>query len=221
MSMIRIYDKILEGIRNIRKETPCIVAIDGVDGAGKSYFAQKLSDEVRKKTNREVVCVSVDGFHFPEKIRYRKGRDSPEGFYRDSYDYDRLEKELLLPFFQGKGNYRIAFFDVDKNENVDSKSIEINNNSILIMEGIFLFRPRLINYWDFKIFLDINFQTALERNIIRAGASENEIRKKEITERYLKRYRGGQEIYLSEVKPKSQADLIIDNNDFNNPIMLK
>ncbi|KAF0805900.1 phosphoribulokinase [Alcanivorax xiamenensis] len=65
------------------------VAVDGADGAGKSTFADELwrmlrADEIR------VIRASVDGFHNPEVVRYRRGRYSPEGFYYDSYDYEAL-----------------------------------------------------------------------------------------------------------------------------------
>jgi uridine kinase len=48
-----------------------------------------------------VIRASVDGFHHPREIRYRLGRDSPEGFYRDSYDLDALQRELLDPLSPG------------------------------------------------------------------------------------------------------------------------
>jgi uridine kinase len=51
--------------------------------------------------HRPVVRVSVDDFHNTQLVRYRQGRDSPEGFWEDSYNYQRLIADVLAP-----GGYR-------------------------------------------------------------------------------------------------------------------
>jgi len=43
--------------------------------------------------------------------------------------------------------------------------------------------------------------------------------KKEILKSYPKKYIPGQQIYLESVKPKTKADIIINNNDFTRPII--
>ena len=45
-----------------------------------------------------MIHASVDGFHNPREIRYRLGRASPEGFFRNSYDHEKLISLLLAPF---------------------------------------------------------------------------------------------------------------------------
>ncbi len=56
------------------------VAVDGVDGVGKTTFADKLGTAI-ERIGRPVIRSSVDGFHNPRERRYRRGRASPEGFY--------------------------------------------------------------------------------------------------------------------------------------------
>ena len=75
-----------------------IVAIDGVDGAGKTTFANDLVDHIPGP----VVRATVDEFHQPRSVRYTKGRHSPEGFFLDSYDYPSLRGMLLDPFRAGQ-----------------------------------------------------------------------------------------------------------------------
>src|SRR6266498_954960 len=76
------------------------VAIDGVDGGGTTHFADELGGVLRA-SGRSVIRASVDGFHNPRSIRYRQGRGSPEGFFHDSYDYERLKAVLLDPLSPG------------------------------------------------------------------------------------------------------------------------
>ena len=87
------------------------VGIDGVDGAGKTTFSGELA-QILSASGRPLITASVDGFHYPKSIRYRLGKDSPEGFFRDSYDYAALKTVLLDPLSPGgTGRYRTAIFD--------------------------------------------------------------------------------------------------------------
>lgn len=65
---------------------PLRVAVDGVTASGKTTFANELGDAVRA-LGRPCVRVSMDGFHNPRATRYRKGRESPDGYYDDAYDF--------------------------------------------------------------------------------------------------------------------------------------
>ncbi len=80
----------------IERPHPIRVAIDGVDAAGKTTLADELAGPIRTR-GRAVIRASVDGFHNPRHIRYRLGADSPEGYYRDSFDYETLKAVLLDP----------------------------------------------------------------------------------------------------------------------------
>ncbi len=89
-----------------------LVAIDGVDGIGKTTLANDLAHLV-ERSDRPVIRASVDGFHNPREVRYRLGKNSPEGFFRESYNYDLLKKFLLNPL-RSNGNriYKSATFNV-------------------------------------------------------------------------------------------------------------
>ena len=82
-----------------REDRVTLVAVDGVDGAGKTTFGDELSAAI---TGRHVIRASVDSFHRPRAQRHARGRESPEGFYRDSYDYAALERVLLEPIRAGR-----------------------------------------------------------------------------------------------------------------------
>ena len=54
------------------------VAIDGVDGSGKTSFAANLVFEIQ---NRPVIVIHADDFLNPSPVRHAKGRASPDGFW--------------------------------------------------------------------------------------------------------------------------------------------
>jgi uridine kinase len=75
---------------------PYLVAVDGVDGAGKTRFADELDAALRVRA-AVTFRASVDGFHHPPHVRYRRGRTSPAGFYLDSFDLAAFRRLLLDP----------------------------------------------------------------------------------------------------------------------------
>jgi uridine kinase len=193
---------------------PLRVAIDGVDGAGKTTFADELVGPI-KRQGRPVIRASVDSFHNPRAIRYFRGRDSSEGYFRDSFNYDALIENLLEPLGpNGSRLYRCAAFDYRTDSPVMAPMLRSRDNAVLLLDGIFLLRPELRAYWDLTIFLDVSFEVSAERTAKRDGNSSPDPNAPEN-----RRYVEGQKLYLSECTPKAAADLVVDNNDLRRPIL--
>lgn len=68
------------------------IAVDGVDGAGKTVFA----DELAAAMGDTPVRVHADDHLNPPEVRYARGRDDPEGFWLDSYDHDALRSAVEM-----------------------------------------------------------------------------------------------------------------------------
>ena len=191
------------------------VAIDGVDGAGKTTFADELAP-LLGAPGREVIRASVDGFHNPKAVRYRLGRGSPEGFYRDSYDYKTFKDALLEPLSPGgSGCYRTAVYDVATATPVTVPENQAEPRSILLVDGIFLHRPELRPYWDLSVWLEVAFEVSIPRGAQRGlgspglHAPEN------------RRYVAGQKLYLRESRPRQHATLVINNDCLDAPYFVK
>jgi uridine kinase len=76
-------------ICQVRRSHPVRVAIDGVDAAGKTTLANELVGPL-ERLGRPVIRASIDGFHNPATVRYRRGDTSPEGYVRDSFNRSGL-----------------------------------------------------------------------------------------------------------------------------------
>lgn len=112
------------------------VGIDGIDGAGKTTFANVLAETLASQAV-PAIRSSVDGFHNPKAIRYRSGRMSPLGFYADSYDYARLKSSLLDPLSPGgTGRYLPAVFDHNADSAIDGHPQQANPGDVLLFDGI-------------------------------------------------------------------------------------
>ena len=205
-------------IVRIVRDHPARVAIDGVDGAGKTTLADELVPYIQQR-GRPVIRASVDGFHQPRSFRYRQGVDSPAGFYDSSFDYAQLRCALLDPLGpRGHRRYRTAVFDWRADQPVQEPEQEAPNDAVLLFDGIFAQRPELEEAWDFVIFLKVNFGEALRRSQIRdlkPGQSSRELER-----RFWIRYAAGQRLYLACVGPSTRANVVIDNNDPMRPRLL-
>jgi uridine kinase len=147
------------------------VGIDGVDGAGKTHLADELAC-LCAQVGRRPIRASVDGFQNPRAIRYERGPRSPEGFYYDSYDYGQLRAALLDPLSPGGSRkYRTAVFDHRLDAKVEIPERLGTPGEILLFDGIFLHRPELMYYWDYSVFLDVQFAISVPRGAQRGEGS--------------------------------------------------
>jgi uridine kinase len=211
----RLLGVIARRIARLAPDRVVRIAIDGVDGAGKSTFADELADILRKLP-RGVIRASVDGFHNPRALRYRRGRSSPEGYFADSYNYAALKKHLLDPLSPGGSRrYRTAVFDHVTDRPVSIPEREAPASSVLLFDGIFLHRPQLRPYWDASIFLQVDVAVSVARCASRDGSSPDPLA---TTNR---RYVEGQSLYLLACEPAKQATIIVDNNNLFRPAFVK
>ncbi|HEX5531111.1 MAG TPA: hypothetical protein VFZ82_16205 [Methylomirabilota bacterium] len=208
-----VLDRVAEAVLALPATGTVRVGIDGVDGAGKTTIADELRDRLAS-SGRPIIRASVDGFHHPKPVRYRLGRYSPEGFYRDSYDYAALHRLLLDPLGPGgTGRFRRAIFDVDADVAVDAPEERAAPGSILLVDGMFLHRPELRDTWDLSVFLRV----AWIRNHRLRGAPARAELEAPATGRYL----GGQRLYFRECAPWECASIVVDNHDLDAPFVVE
>jgi uridine kinase len=197
---------------------PLRVAIDGPDAAGKTTLGDELAEHLAGK--RPVIRAGIDDFHNPREYRLRRGADSPEGYYLDSFDYEALREALLDPLGPGgSGRYRRATFDYRTDEKVAAPEEQAPPGTILLFDGVFLLRPELRPFWDFSIFVHVDFDEIVRR----AEARDRELMggAEAVRERYRNRYIPGQELYFSSCAPQEVADVVLDNTNVLEPELIR
>src|SRR2546423_4541548 len=210
---VQVLETVAERILRLPSDRVARVGVDGVDGAGKTMFADELA-QILRVAGGPVIRASVDGFHRPKIERYRRGRQSPEGYFADSYNYAALKTALLDPLSPGgSGRYRVAVFDHVTDMPVFAREREALPASILIFDGIFLHRQELRDRWDFSIFLDVAVAVSVARCAQRDGTSPDPAAPAN------RRYVEGQKLYLRACDPRACATLAIDNSDLAAPFI--
>lgn len=186
------------------------VAVDGVDGVGKTHFADELAGWLTD-AGQSVIRASVDGFHQPAAIRHRRGRTSPEGFYLDSYDYGSLTRLLLDPLSPGgNGRYVDQIHDVRAEQPVTVEPRQAESGDILVLDGIFTHRDELVGYWDYSIWLAVPFAISIPRGAARDHGHPDPAHPTN------HRYVAGQRLYIDQCQPQERATVVVDNADLAN-----
>jgi uridine kinase len=210
------YSRLVDIILRVSKLHPVRVGIDGIDNAGKTTLADQLVP-ILELAGRSVIRASIDGFHNPREIRYRLGRRSAEGYFRDSFNLEAVKDELFRP--EGDRSFRSAIFDIRADQSVKLPKKIAARDSILLFDGVFLCQPALEACWDLLIYLRVSFATALARGLERdrhlQAAGVN------IRELYEERYFPGQRLYQQLCDPEAHAEILVDNNNFQQPRLVR
>lgn len=84
-----------------------------------------------------------------------------------------------------------------------------------VVDGVFLQRPELAEEFGYVVFLDVAFDEAAGRMAGRDGSPPDP------DHPHMLRYTIAQRRYLAEHAPRERADLVIDNNDVDNPFVVR
>ncbi|WP_426515817.1 uridine kinase [Diaminobutyricibacter sp. McL0618] len=188
-----------------------IVAVDGIDGAGKTTFGDDLA-AVFREAGHDAFRASMEDFHRPRAERYRDGRESPVSFYRDSFDYQTFRRVLVDPFrMAGSTGFQTAAWDVRRDAATVSRWVTGQPDGVLIVDGVFLNRPELRGIWNYSILLEVPWEVAYGR------LAERDARDPNPDALANARYRDGQELYFTEANPREYASALVDNADPEHP----
>ena len=215
MKRSRAIAQLVQIINSIHQKHPVRVAIDGVDASGKTKLADELVEPL-ESAGRNVIRVSIDRFHNPREIRYRQGKNSPKGYYEDSFNYESLIANVLEPLGpEGDLKFMPTSYNFISNSEAPCSPNQADKKSILLFDGVFLHHPKIARYWDFTVFVHASFKTTLKRAMDRdlyLFKTTDQIEKM-----YLSKYIPGQKIYLQTEAPKDKANVIFYNDSIENP----
>lgn len=190
------------------------VGIDGLTAAGKTTFGHEVARVISGR-GRPVFRACLDDFKKPWRDRHLYDRESGEGYYRNAFDYPTLISALLEPCGPG-GSGRAALCGIDPLTQVDHTStlVDVPADAVLIVDGVFAFRPEIDRYWDFRVWVEVSAETSVQRGRDRdsvgwAGSEAEAVHR----DRYVPAMR----LYLAETDPLSRVDVVIDNTEFDRP----
>lgn len=210
MEVVQRLAAVIDGLADER----VLIAFDGPDAAGKTLMARAVAHRL----SRPAIGASVDGWHNPRDVRLRRGADCPEGYYRDAFDLDALVRDLLTPFRRGAAAVPLTRFDHRSNTAVQATQ-HVPPDAALLVDGVFLLRPELAASWTLRVYLDVPEGVTLARAVVRdldLFGHEDVVR-----HRYERRYLPAQALYRAAASPRDRADIVIDNSDWQDPVVVR
>jgi len=224
MDIHRLVKKINEFYKDIakqilqkkQKDLPLLVGINGVDTSGKTTFTKELSRYI-SKMGFKTQTILMDDFHNPSQIR-NKERDAILSYINNAFDLSKIENEILGPIAkEGILDKELTLLDLEEDKFTKCKRYFVDKDTIVLVEGVLLYREPLNKYFHLRLFMDISFDEVLERAKKRDGALFGD----KVIERYRTKYIPIQKLYIEKYDPKGISDIIIDNEDYNNPKIIK
>ncbi|MDK9496150.1 uridine kinase [Streptomyces katrae] len=190
-----------------------LVGIDGFTAAGKTSFGHELAEWI-SVAGRPVLRATLDDFKKPWRDRHLYDRESGEGYYRNAYDYEAVKRLLLDPCRSWEATSCVlCSIDPLTQRDHSSEATPLLADAVLIVDGVFAFRPEINEYWDFRIWLQVDAELSVRRGAERdqnwAGSEAESIHRN--------RYLVAEGIYLQEVDPLRMMDVVIDNSAFARP----
>lgn len=203
-----MVEPLVERITHLAKDGHVRVGIDGMCGSGKTTLARALVTQLTR-IDIPVIHVSSDGFHQPRAIRYRAGRRSAEGYYRDTYDVDAIYSHLLDPLGpNGSSRYSTEVFDLATDQPLDAVWHTASAPLVIVYDGSFCLRPELVEHWDLRVLVDVPRTVAETRMLARDTHLGDDA-----LDLIRERYHGAWDLHVAQAVPRERADVVIENTE--------
>ncbi|USK94817.1 hypothetical protein [Bacillus tropicus] len=210
--------EIIDRILTLKLTHPIRVGVSGITASGKTTFANELAEEIKKR-GLPVTRASIDDFHNPRLILYAQGKESAKGYYEDAHDYTAFKERLLKPLGpNGNLQYETISHNLITDIPVYNTPIFAQPNMVLIVDGTFLLKKDVAYLFDYKIFVDTNFEIARKRGAKRETEAFGSY--KEAEKMFLNRYHAACKMYIEEHNPKDCADVVFRNSDLAKPELI-
>ena len=208
-SIDEVARKILERRANIPDTRSLLVGVSGIDGCGKGYLTTHLQAHLALHGVIPTILNADGWLNLPEK---RFDHSAPAvNFYENAIRLDQFFNQLVLPLRDRRSIHVEADLVAETASDYRKHSYDYEDVSVVLVEGIFLFKPQYRRYFDLAIWIDCSFPTALARAIDRA---QEGLSPANTISAYDTIYFPAQRIHLAKDKPRENADLIFENDIF-------
>lgn len=152
-------------------------------------------------------------------IRYTQGKESARGYYEDAHDYTAFKERLLKPLGpNGNLQYETISHNLITDIPVHNTPLVASPNMVLIVDGTFLLKKEIEYLFDYKIFIDTDFEIARKRGAERETEAFGSY--EEAEKMFINRYHAACKMYIDEHNAKECANVIFQNSNFDDPVVV-
>ena len=203
----KLSEIVLAKYHSHREQDRFTVAISGIDASGKGFVSNLLQKELESQ-NLKIANINIDPWQNPLPVRLQK-ENPVENFYENVFRWDDFFTQLITPLKTGGSIYlETTLIRTDADEYYPY-TYEMSGIDVLLIEGIFLFKKALRNYYDLKIWIDCSFETGLGRATARNIENLSE---EKLVNDYNTYYYPSQRHHLQFDEPRKFCDIIYCND---------
>jgi uridine kinase len=193
--------------RHVAASESALVALSGIDGSGKGYLADLLTTALRQ-TEVNAIAVNVDGWLNLPRRRFNDGHPA-EHFYHHAIRFEALFDQLVLPLKRTRSIHVEVDFVSETATEYKRHTYDYQDVDVIVLEGVYLLKRAFRGYYDWAVWVDCSFETALERALSR---NQEGLSAAETIRAYQTIYFPAQQIHFARDAPQSSADEIVIND---------
>jgi uridine kinase len=185
-----------------------LVGISGIDASGKGFVTARIAESLQKR-GIKLAVISADGWLNLPSVRFHQ-QDFAKHFYENAIRFDEMFERVILPL-RGARNINVeSDFREETATTFRKHRYVFRNIDIILVEGIFLFKPLYRHQFDLKVWIDCSFATALRRAMARG---QEGLPAQETKRAFETLYFPAQRIHLARDNPSKAADIVFTNDE--------
>ncbi len=204
--LTRVVDAIARKRGAVVPDRAVLIGISGIDASGKGFITAKIAEQLRA-TGRNLAVISADDWlNLPDVCMNR--HDYAEHFYEHAIRFDEMFERLIVPLRQKREINITADCTDAKATTYRNHRYNFRGIDIVLLEGIFLFKPAYRDHFDLTVWIDCSFKCALQRAVERG---QEGLPPAETLEAFETIYFPAQRIHFARDSPREAADIVLAN----------
>ena len=179
----------------------------GIDAAGKGFVTTRIAESLQKR-GIKLAVISADGWLNLPHVPFHR-QDPAKHFYENAIRFDEMFEHVILPLRNTRNVNVKSDFTEETATTFRKHRYAFRNIDIVLLEGIFLFKPASRRHFDLAVWVECSFSTALQRAIKR---SQEGLSLEETIKAFETIYFPAQRIHLARDNPRRAADIILAND---------
>src|SRR5947208_12487294 len=201
-----VLSVIMEQRKALSPERALLVGISGIHAAGKGFVTARVAESLEKR-GLKLAVITADGWLNLPHVRFHQ-QDLAKHFYENAIRFDEMFERVILPLRDTRNVSVESDLAEETATTFRKHRYAFRNIDIILLEGIFLFKPTYREHFDVKVWIDCSFATALRRAMARG---QEGLPPQEAMHAFETIYFPAQRIHLARDKPCRAADIIFAN----------
>jgi uridine kinase len=202
-----VADAILARRASVPPTESILAAVSGIDGCGKGYVTARLVAELKER-DIHAVGINVDGWLNLPSRRFSSERPA-EHYYQHAIRFEDMFEQLIVPLKRQRSVHVEMDFAEETAQAYRRHTFDFTDVDVIVLEGIYLLKRSFLHYYDWTLWVDCSFETALERALQRG---QEGLPPEETIRAYQTIYFPAQENHFRVDQPQAAANAIWVND---------